>query len=91
MILDDFKAILRISTDALDVEVQDLIDSAIADLILSGVAEDKAITTDPLIKRAVSIYCKAHFGLFNADSEKYQRSYDSLKTHLTLSQEYGVV
>ena len=88
-ILDDIKTILRITTSDLDIEVQDLIDSALDDLVLSGVLFYKAVTTDNLIRRAVSAYCKANFGLFNADSDKYQRSYDSLKTHLALSQDYN--
>ena len=46
---------------------------------------------DPLIKRAVSLYAKAHFGLDNADSEKYMAAFTSLKTHLTLSAEYTEV
>ena len=46
---------------------------------------------DPLIKRAISLYAKAHFGLDNADSEKYMAAFTSLKTHLTLSAEYTEV
>jgi hypothetical protein len=48
------------------------------------------VDSDPLIKRAVILYSKANFGSGNADSEKYIASYTSLKTHLTLSQEYTV-
>ncbi len=89
-LLDDIKQTLRITTTLLDTEIEDLIDSAKADLILSGVLEDKLLDTDMLIKRAIILYCKANFGLDNKDSEKYMTSYISLKTHLTLSQEYTV-
>lgn len=89
-VINDIKIALRIKNDALDTEVQDLIDSSKADLILSGVLESKVEGTDSLIKRAIILYCKSHFGLDNADSEKYMASYTSLKIHLTLSQEYTV-
>ena len=46
---------------------------------------------DPLIKRAITIYVKAHFGWNNPDAEKLQQSYDMLKCHLALSQEYAEV
>jgi len=89
-LLDDIKQTLRITTTLLDAEIEDLIDSAKADLILSGVLENKLLDSDMLIKRAIILYCKANFGLDNKDSEKYMTSYISLKTHLTLSQEYTV-
>lgn len=43
---------------------------------------------DPLIKRAIILYAKSHFGLDNADSEKYMKAFTSLKIHLALSAEY---
>lgn len=87
-ILDDVKQALRLSGTDLDIEVQDLIDAAKADLQLSGVHADKIVDTDPLIKRAVIVYAKAHFGFDNPEAERFQQSYDMLKAHLTLSQEY---
>lgn len=89
--LEEVKRNLRIKNASLDGEVQDLIDGAKQDLILSGVHESKVTDTDPLIKRAVSLYSKAHFGLDNTDSEKYMAAFTSLKTHLTLSAEYTEV
>jgi uncharacterized phage protein (predicted DNA packaging) len=95
MLIDDIKQTLRISASALDIEVIDIIESAKADLILSGILkskteEDVIDGLDSLIKRAIILYTKANFGLDNTDSEKYQKAYDSLKTHLVLSQEYTV-
>ena len=89
--LADIKRDLRIKNDKFDDEVQDLIDGAKQDLILSGVLQAKVIDTDPLIKRAVSLYSKANFGLDNADSDKYMAAFTSLKHHLTLSAEYTEV
>lgn len=87
--LEDVKAALRVNGDDLNLEIQDLIEAAKADLILSGVHKDKVIDTDPLIKRAVIIYCKAHFGYDDPKTtERFEQSYISLKQHLTLSIEY---
>ena len=88
MLLDDVKTALRVSGTALDFEVQDLIDAAKADLQLSGVHADKIVDTDPLIKRAVIVYAKAHFGWDNPEADRFAKSYDMLKQHLTLSTEY---
>lgn len=90
-LLDDVKDALRISGNDLDTEVTDLINAAQADLKLSGILTSKATsTTDPLVRRAVVIYCKANFGWANNEGEKFQNSYDMLKRHLCLSAEYTV-
>lgn len=85
--LQDVKNALRVNGDDLNNEIQDLIDSAKADLILSGVRSDKVVETDPLIRRAITVYCKAHFG-YDDMGERFEQSYISLKHHLTLSSEY---
>ena len=89
--LDDVKTVLRISNNAYDAEIEDLIEAAKMDLILSGVHESKIVETDPLIKRAIIVYCKANFGWNNPDAERLQHSYNMLKIHLALSQEYAEV
>lgn len=90
--LEYVKTTLRIDGDDLDTEIQDLIDAAKADLQLSGVHKDKIVDTDPLIKRAVIVYCKANFGYEDPKlTERFQQSYISLKHHLTLSAEYTEV
>ena len=99
-LIDDVKKHLRISTDALDVEVTDLIDAAKADLELSGIDPDKIIledvveeeeTTaeaDPMMRRAVVTYCKAFFGYDNPDHDRLLRAYNHLKGHLSISEDY---
>lgn len=90
--LEGIKEKLRVSGNDLDIEIQDLIDAAKADLILSGVHKDKVVDTDPLIKRAVTVYCKAYFGYDDPKiAERFEQSYISLKNHLTLSAEYTEV
>ena len=92
MLLNDVKDILRVSGSDLDTEITDLIDAAKADLILSGIASTKVNEeTDPLIKRAVILYCKCNFGWDNPEAERLQKSYDSLKTHLSMSAEYNTI
>ena len=82
------KSSLRVKSNSLNSEIQDLIDSAKLDLKISGVTNIDE--EDPLIIQAIKIYCKANFGLDNKDSEKYQKSYDMLKQHLSLCGEYNV-
>ena len=88
--LEDVKDALRVSGDDLNTEVQNLIEAAKLDLRITGV--NKVVDTDPLIKRAVITYCKAHFGYEDVNvSERFERAYVMLKQHLSLSGEYGDV
>lgn len=90
-LLSKAKSALRISqtTTAFDDEINDLIAAAQNDLRLSGVSNEKAVDAeDALIRRAVLVYVKAHFGWDNPDAERLQESYKMIKTHLTLSIEY---
>lgn len=91
-LLDDAKLAVRISqsSTAFDSEIEDLIDQARADMVLCGVTQEKADDdTDPLIKRAILVYCKANFGWNNPDAARLQSSYESIRNHLTLSPEYN--
>ena len=81
--LDKVKLALRLSGTALDGEVSDLINAAIADLRLVGIN----IPGDPLLDRAVVLYAKAEFG-FNDDAERYRNAYDYLKCALSLTADY---
>lgn len=87
---EKIKQRVRITTTSLDVEIQDLIDEAKADLILSGVLEEKIVDDDPLILRAVSTYCRAYYEPDNVKAERLQASYDMLKAHLSMSVDYTV-
>lgn len=77
--LDKVKLALRITTTAFDEEIKDLIAAAEADLGVAGV--NKVEESDPLIIRAVTTYCKAHFG----EADQYDRlkaAYDEQKAQL---------
>jgi uncharacterized phage protein (predicted DNA packaging) len=91
LLIIDCKTALRISTnnELIVGEIEDLISAARQDLILSGILPSKANNdNDPLIKRAIIIYCKANYGFDNPDSEKLQNSYNLLKASLALSSDY---
>lgn len=81
------KGALRVTTDAPGIisEIENLINAAKLDLEIAGV---KYIEDDPLIQRAVIFYCKGHFGFDNPEAERFLRSYEMLKQHLSLSGDY---
>lgn len=92
-LLEDVKHTLRIAPAQthFDGELRDLIAAAEMDLIQAGVNPAKAVDhADPLIKRAITVYCKLHFGWENNDYERLDRAYDMLKGHLSLASDYRV-
>lgn len=88
-LLDALKQVMRIKTNAFDQELNELFSAAQKDLQLAGVSYKKVIDVDdPLIRRAIFTYVKAHFGWENPDHERLLKAYEMLKMHLTLSREY---
>ena len=84
-----FRKAVRITSNKFDDEISDLIGAARTDLLLGGILLSKVCDEkDFLIKRAIMSYVKSEFGLDNADAAKYRESYDMLKRHLMLSDEY---
>ncbi|MEK4581783.1 head-tail connector protein [Bacillus sp. FSL R12-0074] len=89
MILIDVKKALRVSHDALNDEIEDLIEASRHDLMLSGVSGIKANDDeDPLIKRAIITYVKANFIPDAKEAERFQSSFNMLRNHLTLAGDY---
>ena len=84
-ILDKAKLALRISTDAFDGEISDLIDAAKVDLFLGGVVN--LDDCDPLITRAVITYVRLHFGQPD-DYDRLKRSYDEQKAQMGMATNY---
>lgn len=85
----DVRRYLRVSHTHFDAEITDLIGAARADLLLGGIVAAKVEDeSDAIIKRAIVCYVKAEFGLDNPDAAKYRDSYEMLKRHLQLSNEY---
>lgn len=89
-LLDDVKQALRVSSAALNQEIEDLIASAKEDLQISNVDAETLTDEDPLIKRAIITYCKANFGYNNHDADRFMAAYESLKSHLSLSADHVV-
>ncbi len=87
MLLNDIRDVLRAGPDH-DKEIQDLINAAKAEMKSKGIAQSKIIETDPLIARAINCYCKANYGYDNPEADRFQQSYDSLVTHMSLSSDY---
>lgn len=83
------KEALRVTHSALDTEIIDLIEACKLDLKISGI--NNITETDPLITRAIIVYCKAHFGFDNSESERFERSYEMLKNHLALCGDYNAI
>lgn len=83
--LDKVKLALRITTDAFDSEIDDLIVAAMGDLRISGVTQDDQ--TDPLIIRAVVTYCRANFGSPD-EYDRLKSSYDEQKAQLKTATGY---
>lgn len=88
-ILEDVKSSLREDENNFDNEIKDIIDAAKLDMKVSGVVNVN--DTDPLIKRAIILYAKCNYGLFNPDMEKYHKAYTMLKAHLSLSSDYNAL
>lgn len=81
-LLETVKKALRVTHSGLDeAEIQPLIDAAKKELEVAGVTN--MLESDPLIIRAVTVYCKAHFGYDNPESEKFLSSFNSLKNTIT--------
>lgn len=80
MMLDKVKMALRISTDAFDQELKDLIAAAQQDLGIAGVIVPE--TMNEIVTRAIITYCKLSFGL-PEDYDRLKRSYDEQKAQLS--------
>lgn len=83
--LESTKLALRITTDAFDSELEDLIEAGLMDLGIAGVIADDV--DDPLVKRAVITYVKMHFGEPDA-YDRLRESYESQKGQLQIATGY---
>ncbi len=87
-LLDDVKMALRVTTQAYDAELNDLIESAKKDLGIAGVIVPEV--DDKVVNTAVKTYCKMNFGTPNpAMWEILKKSYDEQKAQLSTSSDYS--
>lgn len=84
-ILNAVKLALRITTDAFNSELNDLIDAALLDMGIAGITNDSE--GDPLVLRAVITYCKLNFGQPD-DYDRLKKSYDEQKAQLSMATGY---
>lgn len=83
--LSKVKLALRITTNAFDSELTDLIAAAQLDLGVAGVIVPTTI--DELVTRAIITYCKMSFGL-PEDYDRLKKSYDEQKAQLVTATGY---
>ena len=83
--LEKVKIALRISTNAFDSELTDLIAAALLGLGIAGVIVPETI--DALVTRAVITFCKMSFGL-PEDYDRLKASYDEQKAQLMTASGY---
>jgi hypothetical protein len=83
--LELVKLALRITTDAFDSELNMLIEAAQTDLGIAGVVLPENL--DPICQRAVTTYCKLHFGEPD-DYDRLKASYDEQKAQLSMATGY---
>ena len=86
-ILEKVKLSMRLTTDAFDGEIEDLISAAMLDLGIAGVDGDDVDESNPLILRAVTTYVKMHFGLPD-EYDRLKASYDEQKAQLSMATGY---
>lgn len=86
-LLNDVKTALRVTTNAYDTELDDLIESAKLDLAIAGVVIPDPMPT--VVSTAIKTYCKINFGTPNPSNYEYlKKSYDEQKAQLGMSSGY---
>lgn len=83
--LTKVKLALRITTDAFDEELNDLIEAAMLDLCIAGVMT----VDDPLVSTAVITYCKMRFGAPD-EYDRLKKSYDEQKAQMMTATGYTI-
>lgn len=88
-LLDKVKLACRVTTTAFDTELTDLISAAFADMGVTDIRPDVLTEENitPLVQRAVTTYCRMHFGQPD-DYERLKASYDEQKAQLLMSGDY---
>ena len=83
--LSKAKIALRLTTDAYDEEINDLIEAAKIDLGIAGVELPENL--DALCTRAVLTYVRLHFGQ-PEDFDRLKKSYDEQKAQMVTATGY---
>ena len=87
--LNACKTALRLTTDAYDAQIEQLIESAKLDLSIAGVEIQCQAIPDQVVKTAIITYVKLHFGdLPDGTFDRLKKSYDEQKAQLATSTGY---
>lgn len=84
-ILAAVRKALRVTTDAFDDELAELIEAGQADIRLAGVVN--LDTDDPLVRRAIITYCRLNFGQPD-DYDRLKASYNEQKAQMGMATGY---
>lgn len=91
-LIDKVKVACRVTSNAYDSELNDLINAALADIGITDVKTSVLTTSDTidtLVLRAVITYCKMNFGFLATDQyNKFKASYDEQKAQLLMASKY---
>ena len=87
-LLDKVKQAMRISTNAYDDSITQLINASVKDIGIVGVSFETT-TTDALLIQAVITYCRLNFGT-PSDYDRLKKSYDEQKAQLQTCTGYGL-
>lgn len=84
---------MRIKHSALDGDIRNNIESAAADMARVGVQpysdkENKILKDDPLIRKAVELYCKSQSDYLEKGSQ-FETSYEKLRDSMSLCGDYN--
>lgn len=80
--LDLVKIALRVTSEAYDAELNQLIEAAKVDLGIAGVVVPE--TLDNICKQAIITYCKCNFGT-PTDYDRLKAAYDEQKAQLSMA------
>ena len=87
-LLEKVKQAMRISTNAYDDSITQLINASVKDIGIVGVSFETT-TTDSLLIQAVITYCRLNFGT-PSDYDRLKASYDEQKAQLISCTGYGL-
>lgn len=83
-LLDEVRSVLRVSSSRTDIEIESLIDAALADMMRVGIRPEllNEESLDPLVKNAVFCFVKANYGFDNDEAERFMNSYHLMVANL---------
>lgn len=92
-LLDKVKTACRVTSNAYDDELTDMINAALADMGITDIKPTLLTVDDaeikPLIRQAVITYCRMSFGFVSSDVyERLKAAYDEQKSQLLMSSTY---